>query len=112
MELVQRTMEPTGIPTFASAWKPTDAHPTAPEKYAVYNVMTTEGHHDDDGVRSYRLYVYLNLWTTKDPTDDIRRVREAMYAAGFALAEEMDTYNADTDQTLISWTWMGWEEGS
>ena len=30
-----------------------------------------------------------------------------MRAAGFAMADEMDSYNDDTDQTLIAWTWVG-----
>ena len=54
--------------------------------------------------------MYLNLWTKGDPTPDIRKVRSAMRTAGFAMADEMDSYNDDTDQTLIAWTWVGWME--
>ena len=28
----------------------------------------------------------------------------------FNMADEMDSYNDDTDQTLIAWTWVGWTE--
>ena len=40
----------------------------------------------------------------------IRRVRAAMRGAGFAMREEGDSYNDDTDQTLVAWTWVCWED--
>ena len=110
MKAVQDALKPTGIPTYATAWKPTAAHKTAPDKYLVYTTMTTEDSHHDDNLQGYRVHVYLNLWTKGDPTPDIRKVRGAMRAAGFAMADEMDSYNDDTDQTLIAWTWVGWTE--
>ena len=49
MKAVQDALKPTGIPAYATAWKPTAAHKTAPDKYLVYTTMTTEdSHHDDD----------------------------------------------------------------
>ena len=110
MKAVQDALNPTGIPAYATAWKPTEANRTAPDKYLVYTTMTTEGSHHDDDLQGYRVHVYLNLWTKGDPTQDIRKVRSAMRAAGFAMADEMDSYNDDTDQTLIAWTWVGWME--
>lgn len=110
MKLVQDALAPTGIPAYAAAWKKTAGHPTAPDRYLVYTVMTTEDAHHDDRARGYRLHVYLNLWTARDPTEDIAAVRAAMYAAGFAMSDEMDSYNDDTGQTLVAWTWVGWQE--
>ena len=85
MKRVQDALKSTGIPAFAGAWKATAENPTAPEQY-------------------------LNLWCAGDPTDAIRRVRAAMREAGFAMREEGDSYNDDTDQTLVAWTWVCWEE--
>ena len=107
MKSVQDALKLTGIPAYATAWRKTAAHPTAPDKYLVYTVMTTERHHHDDAVQSYRVYIYLNLWTKGDPTADIQKVRDAMYAAGFGMSSELDSYNDETDQTLIAWTWVG-----
>ena len=110
MKKVQDALAPTGIPAYANGWKKTAAPPTAPDKYMVYTTMRTEDFHADDALLHYRVYVYLNLWTRGDPTDDIRAVRAAMYAAGFWMSEERDSYEDDTDNTLISWTWVCWEE--
>jgi len=110
MKAVQDALKPAGIPAYATAWKPTASHRTAPDKYLVYTVMTTEDIHHDDYLQGYRVHVYLNLWTRGDPTPDIRKVREAMYAAGYAMSSELDSYNDETDQTLIAWTWVGWME--
>ena len=106
MKQVQDALRPTGIPTFAGAWKVTPEHQTPPTEYLVYTTMTTEGEHWDDTVRKYRVYVYLNLWTMIDPTATIRRVRAAMRQAGFAMEDETDSYNDDTRQTLVAWTWV------
>ena len=106
MELVQRAMETTGIPTFANAWKPTDAHPTAPDTYVVYNTMTLESEHWDDGNRRFKIFVYLNLWTKADPTEAIARIRSAMRTAGFSLSQELDSYDDDTGYTLVACTWV------
>ena len=106
MKQVQDALRPTGIPTFAGAWKATPEYQTTPSEYLVYTTMTTEGEHWDDTVRKYRVYVYLNLWTMIDPTATIRRVRAAMRQAGFAMEDETDSYNDDTRQTLVAWTWV------
>ena len=106
MKLVQEALWPTGIQTFAGSWKATSDHSTPPAEYLVYTTMTTESEHWDDTVRKYRVYVYLNLWTMIDPTATIRRVRAAMRQAGFAMEDETDSYNDDTRQTLVAWTWV------
>lgn len=106
MKQVQDALRPTGIPAFAGAWKATSVHQTPPSEYLVYTTMVTENEHWDDSVRKYRVYVYLNLWTMIDPTATIRQVRAAMRQAGFAMADESDSYNDDTRQTLVAWTWV------
>ena len=110
MKRVQEALSGVGIPAYATAWKKTAVHPVAPDKYMVYTTMRIEDGHADDAPQRYRVYVYLNLWTKSDPTSDVAAVRAAMYAAGFAMGEERDSYEADTDQTLIAWTWVCWEE--
>lgn len=112
MKQVQDALRPTGIPAFAGAWKSTAENPTVPDQYIVYTTMTREDEHWDDTLRRYIVYVYLNLWTVNDPTAAIREVRAAMRAAGFLMDEETDSYNDDTRQTLISWTWVYWMEES
>lgn len=106
MKIVQDALRSTGIPAFAGAWKPTSDHTTAPDQYLVYTTHTYEEEHWDDGFRCYRVHVYLNLWTTLDPTAAILLVRSAMRSAGFAMEDESDSYNDDTRQTLIAWTWI------
>ena len=64
----------------------------------------------DDANRCYRVYVYLNLWSTVDPTEVIHLVRAAMRKAGFAFSDEAVSYNDDTRQTLVAWTWVCWED--
>lgn len=110
MRQVQEALRPTGIPAFAGAWQSTVQHPTAPEQYLVYTTMHTEDEHWDDTPRRYRVYVYLNLWSAGDPTDAVRRIRAVMRQAGFALSDETDSYNDDTRQTLVAWTWVSWLE--
>lgn len=107
MRQVQDALRPTGIPAFAGAWKSTPGQPEAPDQYIVYTTMKTEDEHWDDRYRNYRVYVYLNLWIMSDPTEAARAVREAMHSAGFSMYDERDSYNADTRQTLIAWTWVG-----
>ena len=112
MKQVQDALRPTGIPAFAGAWQSTVEYPIAPEQYLVYTTMTTEDEHWDDALRRYQLHVYLNLWTALDPTEAIRQVRAAMRRAGFAMLDETDSYNDDTRQTLIAWTWVCWMEAN
>lgn len=106
MEIVQKALEPTGIPTFATAWKATQKHQSAPETYIVYNTMTVETEHWDDENRRYKVYVYLNLWTKADPTDSVRSIRKVMRAAGFGMAQEITSYEDDTGYTLVACTWV------
>jgi len=106
MKQVQDALRPTGIPAYAGAWKATAQHQTPPDQYLVYTTQTYEDEHWDDALRQYRVYVYLNLWTERDPTEAIRQVRAAMRSADFAMEDEADSYNDDTRQTLIAWTWV------
>ena len=106
MRIVQEALAPTGIPTFAGAWKSTPANPTAPDQYIVYTTLVTEEEHWDDEFRQYRVYVYLNLWSKGDPTGAVNRIRTAMRLAGFGFYEETDSYNDDTDYHLVAATWV------
>lgn len=106
MELVQKALEPTGIPAYADAWRPTQKHKTAPDTYIVYTTMTVETEHWDDTNRRYKVYVYLNLWTKDDPTEPIRLIRNAMRSGGFGMAQEITSYQEDTGYTLVACTWV------
>jgi hypothetical protein len=112
MKRVQDALNPTGIPAFPGAWKPTAAQPTAPAQYLIYTTMTTEDEHWDDALRRYRVYVYLNLWSDPDPTEAIRTVRAALHAAGLAMVEEDERASPDEEscQYLVAWTWVLWME--
>ena len=37
-------------------------------------------------------------------------MRAAMRKAGFAFSDEAVSYNDDTRQTLVAWTWVCWED--
>ena len=106
MKEVQDALRTTGIPTFALAWRSTAAYPTAPDQYIVYTTMTTESEYWDDTLCKYQIYVYLNLWSKYDPTDDIQSVRSAMRSGGFALVEESDSFEEETEYFCISSTWL------
>ena len=106
MKQVKSALRPTGIPTFAGAWMPTDEQPKPPKQYLVYTTMTYESEHWDDAPRCFRVYVYLNLWSTTDPTVSVAAVRGAMRKAGFGMLEESHTYDPGAKQTLVSWTWV------
>lgn len=106
MKQVQDALRSVGIPAYSGAWKATAEYATPPEQYLVYTTMTTESEHRDDTLRKYRVYVYLNLWTMLDPTEAIQCVRAAMRKADFAMQDEQDSYQDDTRQTLIAWTWV------
>ena len=110
MKEVQAALKATGIPTFALAWRSTAQYPTAPDSYIVYTTMTTETEHWDDAPRRYLIYVYLNIWCKGDPTEARISVRNAMRAAGFALVEESDSYEEDTQSYLVSSTWLTQKE--
>ena len=106
MKRVQAALRSVGIPVFAGAWKATAENATPPRQYLVYATQTYE----DDANRRYRVYIYLNLWSTVDPNEAIRLVRAAMRKAGFAFSDEAVSYNDDTRQTLVAWTWVCWED--
>ncbi len=98
---------------FHSFWNSEQNHrqdATPPPQYLVYTTQTYEDEHWDDANRRYRVCVYLNLWCTVDPTEAIRLVRAAMRKAGFAFFDEAVSYNDDTRQTLVAWTWVCWED--
>ena len=110
MKRVQNALSSLGIPVFAGAWKATAENAASPQQYLVYTTQTYEDEHWDDINRCYRVYVYLNLWSTVDPTETIHLVRAAMRKAGFAFSDEAVSYNDDTRQTLVAWTWVCWED--
>jgi len=116
MRQVQEALSEIGIPVFAGIWRPTSSYQHPPAQYAVYSTTTTEASHHDDHVTSYRTYVYLNLWSDVDPTDMASQIRNAMYAAGFAMLEESDkgynqpAYDTATRQYTVQWTWCLREE--
>ena len=111
MRQVQTALAGLGIPVMAGIWRATTAEQNSPAQYVVYSTTKTEASHQDDRVTSYRTYVYLNLWSETDPTDMAARIRNAMYAAGFAMIEESDkgynqpAYDAATKQYTVQWTW-------
>lgn len=112
MRSVQDALQPTGLPVYAAIWKPTPEYSKPPAQYLVYSSMTVEDEHWDDQPVSYKTFVYLNLWSTIDPTDVVIAVRCAMRAAGFALEEETDkgynhpAYDVDANLFTMGWTWV------
>ena len=109
MERVQKALQNVGIPAFAGAWKATEENPNPPNQYLVYTTECFEDEHWDDVNRLLRVNIYLNLWSSTDPTAAIRSVRQAMRRAGFAFSDEAVSYNDDTRQALVAWTWVCWE---
>lgn len=116
MKRVQEALRDVGVPVFASVWRPTEGNINPPAQYLVYSSTTTEDAYQDDRVVSYKTFVYLNLWSDHDPTEMTAKIRTAMYAAGFSMAEESDkgynrpAYNNPTQQFTIQWTWCCREE--
>ena len=111
MKQVQQALSGIGIPVFVGIWRPTPGHQAPPPQYAVYSTATMEAAHQDDKVTAYKTFVYLSLWSDSDPTAMTRRIREALYAAGFAMMEETDkgynqpAYDSATRQYTVQWTW-------
>ena len=111
MKRVQSALADIGIPVMAGIWRATSPAQNPPAQYVVYSTTTTEASHMDDLVTSTRTFVYLNLWSDTDPTDMAGRIRNAMYAAGFAMVEESDkgynqpAYDTATRQYAVQWTW-------
>ena len=106
MKRVQDALRSVGIPVFAGAWKATAENTTLPPQYLVYTAQTYEDEHWDDANRRYRVYVYLNLWSKGDPTGAARSIRQAMRSGGFALVEESDSFEEETEYFCISSTWL------
>jgi hypothetical protein len=118
MKIVQDALANVGVPVAAGVWRPTPGNPNPPPQYLIYSTTTSEAAHHDDGVVSFRTFVYLNLWSDADPTETARNVRLAMYSAGFSMIEESDKgYNQPAYDDLarrftIQWTWVLEEEAS
>lgn len=116
MKQVQDALKDIGIPVMAGVWRATSLRQNPPVQYVVYSSTTTEDAHQDDGVASYRTYVYLNLWSDIDPTETANRIRSVLYAAGFFMVEESDkgynqpAYDTATRQYTVQWTWCLYEE--
>ena len=116
MKQVQDALQLIGIPVMAGVWRATSPNQNPPVQYVVYSSTMTEDAHQDDHVQSFRTYVYLNLWSDIDPTAMAKRIRSAMYAAGFSIVEESDkgynqpAYDTATKQYTIQWTWCLYEE--
>lgn len=115
MKRLQDALAPTGMPVYAAIWKPTSQYEQPPDQYLVYSTTTIEDEHYDDAPVRYRIIVYLNLWSTVDPTEAIQKVRAAMRAAGYAMEEESDkgynqpAYSTAANLFTMNWTWIGWE---
>ena len=111
MKQVQSALRDIGIPVYAGVWRATSSAQNPPPQYVVYSTTTTEAAHEDDHPTLSRTYVYLNLWSRTDPTEMRRKIREAMYAAGFGMVEESDkgynqpAYDTATSQFTVQWTW-------
>ena len=71
MKQVQQALADIGIPVFAGIWRATSPDQNPPVQYVVYSSTTTENSHQDDHVTSFRTYVYMNLWSDIDPTDNL-----------------------------------------
>ena len=112
MKRIQDALATTGIPAYAGVWRPTAEYKSPPPQYLVYSTLIIEDDHMDDILVRYKLYVYLNLWSTGDVTEWIRKVRAAMRAAGFQMQDETDrgynqpAYNTDADLFSVFWTWV------
>ena len=116
MKAVQTVLAGIGIPVMAGVWRPTTSSQNPPVQYVVYSTTTTEAAHHDDHVTAFRTFVYLNLWSDIDPTAMAKRIRSAMYTAGFSIVEESDkgynqpSYDTATRQYTVQWTWCWYEE--
>ena len=56
MNRIQTALAPTGIPSYAGAYRATTANARPPGQYIVYTTMLTEDGYADDTLRRYRLY--------------------------------------------------------
>ena len=101
------------IDAYADVYRPLKADQSPPQQYAVYVTRTVEDEHFDDEARSTKTFVYMNLWSSIDPTDMAKRIRRAMRAAGFGMAEESTgsgsgeaDYAEGSKRHCVSWTWV------
>lgn len=105
MNLVQNAIAPTGISCDAGAWRAKEGEMEPPTTYIVYTTTRHEARHADDDTTEWSVHVYMELYSLSDPTDARKAVRAAMYAAGFHLVEERETYERETATNRVSWTW-------
>lgn len=118
MKLVQDALKGIGIPVFPDAWRPMGENQNPPAQYCVYTVNTVPDLSADDGLRAVTFYVYLNLWSTGDPTAMAAKIRRAMFAAGFGMVEEETgssssaRYDESTHRHAVYWTWAYTREDS
>jgi len=105
MKLVQTALSSTKIPVYLGAFRATTSVPKPPKSYCTYTTMTKEVFHTDDVFAAYETFVYLNMWTTTDPTANIAKVRNAMRTNGFSMVEEREEYDEETGLNLVIWTW-------
>ena len=116
MRQVQEALKDIGIPVWVGAFKTDAINRVAPKQYCVYSTTMIEEDHADDVATCYKTFVYLDLHSEIDPTDMIRKIRSAMNAAGFSMAEETDKgynrnmWNDNTRLYEMQWTWVYREE--
>lgn len=109
MRQVQEALASTKIPAYVGTFRATDAVPKPPKTYCAYTTMTREMAFSDDDNHAYETFVYLNLWTTKDPEGAISKIRSAMKSYGFHMEEEREEFDEETGLNLVVWTWV-WQE--
>lgn len=116
MKRVQQALSSLDIPVMAGVWRATSPNQNPPTQYVVYSSTTTEESHYDDQTRSFKTFIYMNLWSDIDPTDTANRIRQLMYDFGFWMLEESDkgynqpAYDTATRHYTVQWTWIWREE--
>lgn len=101
----QTSLEKSGIPCSFGVWRSKNGKDPPPDAYIVYTQMRVEDSHADDAVQDNRLYAYPNLWSVANPNTLAAKVREAMYADGWSMVEELTEYVEDAKRYRVSWTW-------
>lgn len=92
-------------------WQKWAGDSTPPERYFVFTTMTVPDESYDDALKTYRTYVYLNLYSETDYIGIIQTIRTAMMSAGFIPVDERDiqddkTQYGDHTNYQLSMTWM------
>ncbi len=101
----QETLIKTGIPSSFAVWRSEDGRVDPPEAYITHTQMRVEESHADDSVQEHRLFAYVNLWCKGNPNALAAKVRAAMYADGWSMAEEQQEYVHEAKMNRVSWTW-------